>query len=89
MPTHVRREAASTPIAPIVEQKWLAVAVLQTSRHPRLAFLNSTSCLPAPARKLLIAADEHQELNRDEACVYGILADLVCGWVGSAAAGIC
>ena len=44
--------------------------------------MNSTSCLPAPARKLLIAADEHQELNRDEACVYGILADLVCGWVG-------
>jgi hypothetical protein len=29
-----------------------------------------------------LLADEHQELNRDEACVYGILADLVCGWVG-------
>ena len=52
--------------------------------------VNTSSPIRLSARKsplnaaadLLIAADEHQELNRDEACVCGILADLVCGWVG-------
>jgi len=46
-------------------------------------FLSSTSCLPAPARESLVTADEHQQLHADQACVHGILADLVCGLGGA------
>ena len=45
-------------------------------------FLNSLSSLPAPARRLLIAADEHQQLHRHDACIYGVIADLVRGLDG-------
>jgi zinc transporter len=45
-------------------------------------FLSTTSGLPAPARDLLVSADEHQRLHGNDACVYGILADLVCGLDG-------
>jgi zinc transporter len=45
-------------------------------------FLGSTAYLPALARKLLIAADGHQQLHRNGACLYGILSDLVCGLDG-------
>jgi zinc transporter len=41
-------------------------------------FLISTSYLPAPARERLIAIDDHQQLHRTDACIYGIVADLVC-----------
>jgi zinc transporter len=46
-------------------------------------FLKSFQGLPAPARELLVAADEHQQLHADETCVYGVLADLVCGLDGA------
>jgi zinc transporter len=46
-------------------------------------FLKSLQGLPAPASELLIAADEHQQLHADETCVYGVLADLVCGLDGA------
>jgi len=46
-------------------------------------FLGSTPCLPPPARKLLIAADEHQQLHRSDTCIYGVLVDLVCGLDGA------
>lgn len=45
--------------------------------------LRSMSLLPAPARELLVATDEHQQLHADDACVYGVFADLVCGLDGA------
>jgi len=39
--------------------------------------LGSLSYISAPARDLLIAADDHQQLHADDACVYGVFADLV------------
>jgi len=44
-------------------------------------FLNN-SVLAAPAKALLVSGDEHQQLHAGDACVYGILADLVCGLEG-------
>ena len=38
---------------------------------------------PTPARALLVSGDEHQQLQGSEACLYGILADLVCGLSGA------
>jgi zinc transporter len=46
-------------------------------------FLSATPDLPGPARALLVAADEHQQLQGGEACLYGVLADLVCGLSGA------
>jgi zinc transporter len=40
--------------------------------------LKSASDLPASARELLIAADEHQQFHASEDCLYGVFADLVC-----------
>ena len=59
---------------------WLHFDLADTRSH---RFSSTTSCLPAPARELLISADEHQRLHGNDACVYGILADLVCGLDGS------
>jgi zinc transporter len=39
--------------------------------------LESLSGLSAPAKTLLIAASDHQQLSFDEDCTYGVLADLV------------
>jgi zinc transporter len=39
--------------------------------------------LAPPARELLLAADGHQQLHADGACVYGVFADLVCGLGGA------
>jgi zinc transporter len=41
-------------------------------------FLRSGFSLPAAARELLVAADEHQQLNVSGGCLYGVFADLVC-----------
>src|SRR5262245_45192292 len=41
------------------------------------------SLLPQPAKALLLAADEHQQLHAGDAYLYGILADLVCGLDGA------
>jgi zinc transporter len=41
-------------------------------------FLDSVSDLPRSARLLLVARDEHQQLHKSDACIYGVLADLVC-----------
>jgi zinc transporter len=46
-------------------------------------FLDAASLLPAPARALLLSADEHQQLHWSDVCLYGILADLVCGLGGA------
>src|SRR5262245_14457736 len=46
-------------------------------------FLATTPQLPEPARALLVAADEHQQLQGGDACLYGMLADLVCGLSGA------
>ena len=46
-------------------------------------FLATTPELPEPARALLVSGDEHQQLQGSEACLYGILADLVCGLSGA------
>ena len=46
-------------------------------------YLATTPELPEPARALLVAADEHQQLQGGEACLYGVLADLVCGLSGA------
>jgi zinc transporter len=51
----------------------------------------SPICVPAntghtpgfPAARALVAADEHQQLQRGEARFYGVLADLVCGLSGA------
>ena len=45
-------------------------------------FLRSTCDLPLLARELLVATDEHQQLHQSDTCVYGVLADLVCGLDG-------
>jgi zinc transporter len=45
-------------------------------------FLRSASLLPAPALEVLISPGEHQQLNVRDGCLYGILADLVCGLDG-------
>src|SRR5262245_17987553 len=46
-------------------------------------FLATTPQLPEPARALLVAADEHQQLQGGDACLYGMLAYLVCGLSGA------
>ena len=45
--------------------------------------LGSLSYLPKPARELLIRAGDHQQLHADDACVYGIFADIVRGRDGA------
>jgi zinc transporter len=45
-------------------------------------FLQGTVCFPAAARELLIDADEHQQLHAKDDCLYGVVADLVCGLDG-------
>ena len=45
-------------------------------------FLRSSSYFPAAARELLVAADDHQQLNESEACLFGVFPDLVCGLDG-------
>jgi zinc transporter len=46
-------------------------------------FLTATPHLPEPARALLVSADEHQQLHGSDICLYGVLADLVCGLDGA------
>ncbi len=41
-------------------------------------FLRADASFPAAARDLLIASDEHQQLNASGHCLYGVLPDLVC-----------
>ena len=45
-------------------------------------FLRSSSYFPAAARELLVAADDHQQLNESEACLFGVFPDLVGGLDG-------
>ena len=46
-------------------------------------FLDAATPLPQPARALLVSADEHQQLHGSNVCIYGVLADLVCGLSGA------
>src|SRR5262245_34721606 len=46
-------------------------------------YLTTIPGLPEPARALLIAADEHQQLQGGDASLYGVLADLVCDLSGA------
>lgn len=41
-------------------------------------FLRADPTFPTAARDLLIASDEHQQLNASSDCLYGVLPDLVC-----------
>jgi zinc transporter len=67
---------------PIAEREgWLWLHFNLADRRA-CEFLNSTSCLPPPARRLLVSTDEHQQLHRHDACIYGVLANLVCGLSG-------
>ncbi|MGA8436188.1 MAG: hypothetical protein WA863_09975 [Methyloceanibacter sp.] len=51
-----------------------------TWRTPRAChFLDAATLVPPPARTLLVSADDHQQLHGSDVCLYGILADLVCG----------
>ena len=46
-------------------------------------FLRFSSYFPAAARELLVAADDHQQLNASEACLFGVFPDLVFGLDGA------
>jgi zinc transporter len=46
-------------------------------------FLRLSSYFPAAARELLVAADDHQQLNTSEACLFGVFPDLVFGLDGA------
>ena len=52
---------------------------LTRARH----FLYAATPLPQPARAVLVSADEHQQLHESNVCIYGVLADLVCGLSGA------
>ena len=41
-------------------------------------FLRADPTFPTAARDILIASDEHQQLNASSDCLYGVLPDLVC-----------
>jgi Mg2+ and Co2+ transporter CorA len=41
-------------------------------------FISTSSYFPAPARELLVAADDHQQLNATGTCLFGVFPDLVC-----------
>ena len=41
-------------------------------------FLRADPTFPTAARDILIASDEHQQLNASGDCLYGVLPDLVC-----------
>ena len=45
-------------------------------------FLRSASYFPLAARRLLVAANEHQQLHASDGCLYGVFPDLVCGLEG-------
>ena len=45
--------------------------------------LRFSSYFPAAARELLVAADDHQQLNASEACLFGVFPDLVFGLDGA------
>jgi zinc transporter len=47
------------------------------------ALLRARPDLPEVARALLVAAEEHQQLEADHRCVYGIFSDLVCSLDGA------
>jgi zinc transporter len=69
---------------PIVEagDDWLWLHFNLTD--PRcVALLKARPGLPEPARALLVAAEEHQQLEADDHCVYGIFSDLVCSLDGA------
>src|SRR5215467_15065360 len=44
-------------------------------------FLNA-SFVPGPVKRVLLSADEHQQLHGGDGCLYGVIADLVCGLSG-------
>lgn len=45
-------------------------------------FLRGAPYFPVAARELLVAVDEHQQLQTSEACLFGVFPDLVCGLDG-------
>jgi zinc transporter len=67
------------PIADGESWLWLHFNLADARSCP---FLSAASALPPPARALLVSADEHQQLHSSDLCLYGILADLVCGLGG-------
>lgn len=45
-------------------------------------FLRGVAYFPEAARELLVGDDEHQQLQANEGCLFGIVPDLVCGLDG-------
>ena len=45
-------------------------------------YLRANAHLPAAATELLFSMEEHQQLHVQDACIYGVFADLVCGLDG-------
>jgi zinc transporter len=67
---------------PIPDQEgwlWLHFNLVDTRA---CQFLGSAAQLPEQARKLLVGSNDHQQLHQGEACIYGVLVDLVCGLDG-------
>lgn len=58
------------------------MAALQLGRRARLPLSGGRLASSSAARALLVSADEHQQLHGSDVCLYGILADLVCGLDG-------
>jgi zinc transporter len=71
--------AVDEPIAALDGWLWLHFNLTDARA---CKYLKSDPDLPVAARELLTAADGHQQLHANEACVYGIFADLVCGLSG-------
>ena len=68
------------PIADGEGWLWLHFNVADArARH----FLHAATLVPLQARALLVSADDHQQLHGSNVCLYGVLADLVCGLSGA------
>jgi hypothetical protein len=57
------------------------LAPLQLGRCARRSF-SALVFLLSCRGELLLAADDHQQLNESEACLFGVFPDLVCGLDG-------
>ena len=77
--TQMERRTSSTSIGRL-PTGMAGFGCTSTWRTPRAChFLDAATLVPPPARTLLVSADDHQQLHGSDVCLYGILADLVCG----------
>ena len=68
------------PVSAAGGSLWLHFSLADTRA---CQFMSTMPELPEPARALLVSGDEHQQLHGTETCLYGVLADLVCGLDGA------